>query len=663
MTRIETEVYKQAADDLIGLRVVVIDNQERPINNIIVVQPEDLIRIENNLVNHNHDERYVSIESVSTRIREIAEELFATVARQEYRPPTFYVEDDGDFYVEYHEGELVVHDVINIELDSRHITTYNGNFTITGLVTNNDEPLLNRDILLYNINDTSEHYFAKTDLHGIITFNQTIDVPTKTYRMSTSGTFTDIEVIYTKYDIENEAGTIANEQGEATISAVLKNWNNTVEGQTIELLLNDTVVDSDVTDENGEVNFDVTVEETTWYELKFTKPNNEEIKKDFGIQYHVQKTYHFKLDGTESVQNKESNYTGVRFIEENGENIMTGYNGYINEITWSNDFLWTLECDLKMEGYGCGMTLDMQGVTQRDKFHISLVYENGYCMLWCRHNGGTVFNVRLQDENSNDILFDDWKHVVFRKTSLNTLELEIDGYIATTRTNIYLVAIKNHCLGISYWRDNHHAYIKNAFVTYYDTIDSVLKETYHPLLDGTEELTKFSNKNKPPIIINNELDTYWSNFSGYLTEGWQNTDYWKLTCEIIKNDTNGDCSFQITKKGITAGDSNRFLVVTNGRSVCHGVNGKEFEDGYYDVCSYNNELSNWVKVVVEKIGAQSLLVTIKTSTCEKTTRIPWLSMSAYEYLTIGLWAWNGGGLRMRNIHVQTSLEDTLNTIE
>lgn len=655
MTRIETEVYKQAADDLIGLRVIVIDDQERPINNIIVVQPEDLIRIENNLVNHNHDERYVSIESVSTRIREIAEELFATVARQEYRPPTFYVEDDGDFYVEYHEGELVVHDVINIELDSRHITTYNGNFTITGLVTNNDEPLLNRDVLLYNLNDTSEHYFTKTDLHGIITFNLSLNAPIKNYRVSTSGTFTDVEIVYTKYDIKNEVGTIANEQGEATISAVLKNWDNVVEGQTIELLLNDTVIDSDITDENGKVNFDVTVEETTWYELKFTKPNNEEIKKDFGVQCHLQKTYHFKLDGTESYRNINSN--ALRFIEEDGENVMTGYTGYINEVSWSNNYLWTLECDVKISGKGSGIWLVQNGDTSRDKFDIYIVQveNDGRCQIICHHNGGTVFAINLVDENSEYILFNEYRHVVFKKTSYNTIEVEIDGYIAFTRQSIYLEAIANHCLGITYWTDNHVTYIKNATITYYPLINPVLKNTYHPLLDGTEQLTSIWTRT--PIIHDNQLDNFWDFCSGYLTDGWLNTNYWKLEFEIIRNtDSNGDCGCQITKKGITSKDSNRFFIGSQGNFVIHGVGGREFEDGYYNSCAYNS-LSEWTKITVEKVGPRILLVTTKTPTCEKTKRLPWPSMPQYEYLTIGPYCWGRSGCRMRNIYAYTSLEN------
>lgn len=108
MTRIETEIYKRTADDLVGLKVITYDDAQRVIDEIIVVNPEDLDAMRYDIDNHNHDEKYVSINSIDDTIadsvRPIVEELFNEQIAN-YQPPTFTLEANGDLYVEYHEGE------------------------------------------------------------------------------------------------------------------------------------------------------------------------------------------------------------------------------------------------------------------------------------------------------------------------------------------------------------------------------------------------------------------------------------------------------------------------------------------------------------------------------------------------------------------------------
>jgi hypothetical protein len=108
MTRIETEIYKRTADDLVGLKVITYDDAQRVIDEVIVVNPEDLDAMRYDIDNHNHDERYVSINSIDDTIAEsvrpIVEELFNEQILN-YQPPTFTLEANGDLYVEYHEGE------------------------------------------------------------------------------------------------------------------------------------------------------------------------------------------------------------------------------------------------------------------------------------------------------------------------------------------------------------------------------------------------------------------------------------------------------------------------------------------------------------------------------------------------------------------------------
>ena len=76
-----------------------------------------------------------------------------------------------------------------------------------------------------------------------------------------------------------------------------------------------------------------------------------------------------------------------------------------------------------------------------------------------------------------------------------------------------------------------------SFTATYSNITAtctVLTTLYAPVLDGTEQITTINTYT--PTIVNNELCTG----CGYLTDGWDNTVDWKLTCEayLTQNDSN-----------------------------------------------------------------------------------------------------------------------------
>ena len=108
MTRIETEIYKRTADDLVGLKVITYDDAQRVIDTIILVDPDDLDEMRYDIDNHTHDERYVSIndidDAIADKVRPVIEELFDE-KMQDYQPPTFTLENNGDLYVEYYNNE------------------------------------------------------------------------------------------------------------------------------------------------------------------------------------------------------------------------------------------------------------------------------------------------------------------------------------------------------------------------------------------------------------------------------------------------------------------------------------------------------------------------------------------------------------------------------
>lgn len=100
MTRIETELYRQDADDLVGVKVIIYDDNNQEIENVIVVDEYDLNRLQNNLINHDHGQRYITPdqldETLYPLVYTIVEELY-----QSYYFPTFFLEDNGDLYMEY----------------------------------------------------------------------------------------------------------------------------------------------------------------------------------------------------------------------------------------------------------------------------------------------------------------------------------------------------------------------------------------------------------------------------------------------------------------------------------------------------------------------------------------------------------------------------------
>ena len=101
MSRIETEVYKQEADDIIGVRVIVYNDVEEEIDNIIVVSSNDLQKIKSDLANHNHDNTYISIDNATGQIRSIVERTLQAEMNS-YLNITFELEEDGDLYVDYY---------------------------------------------------------------------------------------------------------------------------------------------------------------------------------------------------------------------------------------------------------------------------------------------------------------------------------------------------------------------------------------------------------------------------------------------------------------------------------------------------------------------------------------------------------------------------------
>ena len=100
MTRIETELYRQDADDLVGVKVIAYDDNNQEIENVIVVDEYDFNRLQNYLINHDHGQRYITPDQLDETLYPL---VYATVEElyQSYYFPIFFLEDNGDLYMEY----------------------------------------------------------------------------------------------------------------------------------------------------------------------------------------------------------------------------------------------------------------------------------------------------------------------------------------------------------------------------------------------------------------------------------------------------------------------------------------------------------------------------------------------------------------------------------
>lgn len=100
MTRIETELYRQDANDLVGLKVIAYDDDGLEIENVIVVSESDLNRIENDLIEHEHGQRYISPNQLDETIYPLVQDIINELI-QTYYFPSFFLENNGDLYMEY----------------------------------------------------------------------------------------------------------------------------------------------------------------------------------------------------------------------------------------------------------------------------------------------------------------------------------------------------------------------------------------------------------------------------------------------------------------------------------------------------------------------------------------------------------------------------------
>ena len=520
------------------------------------------------------------------------------------------------------------------------ILTFDGDYEVSAILTENEEPSINKVVLLYNVDDDTEYYYGYTDSNGEIVFELTTDSQNKEFIINTVGIGEVINVTYCKYNVINDVGVLSTD-GTATITATVKDFNTPIENGKVNLLLNNSIVDTDYTDSSGVIEFDVTVTGTTRYVIQFVdEENNITINKDFGVEYNPQKSYTFKFDGTENVYNIDA--TGISV--DNG--VLTGGNGYITDVYLDNSYDWEFECVVNISDLYTGFIL-IEESTVRDKGGIYIFRDRDNFKFNIRYPDGYV----LHNVIINDYMSFDTDHLVNIKRIGQDIILTIDGVEVSTNNDYRNFAIQNLYLGLTAWNNKFDkTVVSNAkFKSYYETKNHIYELIYSPTLNGTEQLTQI--RNHLPLIRNNELDTLWD-FGGYLTDAFLNYPNWKVEVDVKQGNNNRNCAIEIIKNGTTSQDIDRiFYGDSNNFEIREG--GTRRQDNYMN----NNALTTeYQTVTFTKISDYVITNTIEGST--KTGRLRANFLPSSTSLGVGLRSWNNNStVQIKNIKVYKGMED------
>ena len=554
----------------------------------------------------------------------------------------------------------------NIGLDDYSPVTYDGDVTVTCILTRDDEALEGKEVIIYNLNDETEKYIGVTDENGVITFNITTDVPEKNFKVISMGASALLNVIYHNFWIDAEVGIIANEYGRAHISAILKDWDNPVSEESMQLIKNDSVVGSNVTNNNGEVFFNVTVTETTYYKFKYILPNETFIEKEYGVQFNeIEREHIFTMDDTqyiESIVGGNMQFVECDPEENNGaEFYITGSNSYIN-LPWDNN-LWEFECEAWFH-INSGLVLVQNGMTSRDRGEFYTVQGNStnyYIDIGAYTKWGTRYQVFSGLQTGIARQDDYWFFITIKKQTEDTIEVNLydindkeNPIITKTLDHTYTGVQKNCCLGFTSWGNtNQNAKIRNARVKYTNFTIPVLEETYAPKLDGTEQLTLLRNHIPEINQIDNEMYIIWD-FGGYLTEGFKNTNFWEVTFDVKLlegSQTGADCF--ICNKGVT-GQRRKQSWNYEANSQPYSESDKSIGEGQFKLSTITS--SEWKSVTIRKLNNK--YITIQTVGTNINNEIQYWNNSTYDFICVGISSWGSASkIKIKNIHAKTSLEE------
>lgn len=98
MGAIRTEVYKEEDEDLVGVKVIAMDDGEDTIDEIVILREEDYLRIENKI--DSLPETYVTLNSLDGDVYTMVSQYFNEKVG-DYQPPTFRVDENGNLWVNY----------------------------------------------------------------------------------------------------------------------------------------------------------------------------------------------------------------------------------------------------------------------------------------------------------------------------------------------------------------------------------------------------------------------------------------------------------------------------------------------------------------------------------------------------------------------------------
>lgn len=158
---------------------------------------------------------------------------------------------------------------------------------------------------------------------------------------------------------------------------------------------------------------------------------------------------------------------------------------------------------------------------------------------------------------------------------------------------------------------------------------------YAPALDGSEQI--YNPTGTPAATIYNHM---LQNGNGWLTEGWDNTVFWKLTFSSKKESGDDCCGADVILPTSTNFDQNIITITTDCQISVFNNGFRQFpNDTYFKNLGFTMS-QNWLDITIEKTSLTSFIITMGGYSKE----YPFNNLSATNKLCIGMHKWSNNNL-------------------
>lgn len=199
MGAIRTEVYREEDEDLVGVKVIAMDDGENTIDEIVILRDEDYSRIESKI--DSLPATYVTLSALDSDVGALVTQYFNEKVG-DYQPPTFRLDENGNLWVNYYSfnNQQVIETIkVRIIWDDDNDSAGRRPANIAMTCSNNQQVVLNSsnnfeyelEVPKYDgNNDEIEYNWTPQEVLGYALLSQTIsnNITTFTYQYRTQQT-------------------------------------------------------------------------------------------------------------------------------------------------------------------------------------------------------------------------------------------------------------------------------------------------------------------------------------------------------------------------------------------------------------------------------------------------------------------------------------------